>query len=94
MVMMVAVLRSGLNFVQNAELFKKSIIELMNAKSLANLRPAKKGERRALKPADQRKTLILAGRVTPSNMSKANKLIKTTGSKTKAINHLLENYEK
>ena len=61
---------------------------------VANLRPAKKGERRALKPAHQRKTLILAGRVTPGNMSKANELIKTTGSKTKAINHLLENYEK
>ena len=62
----------------------------MNPKSLANLRPAKKGERRALKPADQRKTLVLAGRVTLSNMPVAIDLIEKAGSK--AINLLPEHY--
>jgi len=66
---------------------------MINNKSLANLTPIKKGARIALKPEEQRKTLILAGRVHPSNMKIAQKLIEATGSKTKAINHLLENHE-
>jgi len=66
---------------------------MINKKSLANLSPIKKGARIALKPEDQRKTLILAGRVKPSNVKTAQRLIKATGSKTKAINHLLENHK-
>lgn len=67
---------------------------MINPKSLTNLTPIKKGARIALKPEDQRMELILAGRVKPENATLALDLINMTGSKSKAINHLLENYEK
>ncbi len=64
----------------------------MNPKSLANLSPIKKGERLALKPESERATLILSGRVKPDNQELALDLINKTGSKSKAVNYLLENY--
>ena len=61
----------------------------VNKKSLANLKPVQAGERRAAKPDDERKDMILAGRVDPQNVAKAEALILEHGTKSRVINHLL-----
>ena len=64
-------------------------ITMPTKKQLANLRPLKKGDRIAAKQDDERKDMILAGRVDPENVAAAKALIVEHGTKSKVINHLL-----
>ncbi len=54
----------------------------ISKKQLANLRPIKKGERRAAKPAKDVKTVRIAFKITESALAKLDKDTAAAGHKT------------